>query len=277
MGQAVAILGCRSDQSLPGSGPRDGVLAHRPLARRAATPVPGTRAAGGVVTGSRRRVAVVGGAVAAVVALVLVATVAGLGGDDTPSDDGLATTAPLGSEGPDGSSAPAATVDPAAAAPVVGVEGTLERAGDDLVGRITLTNQGPGPIWIPVGTVGSSRPRLVPAAAGDGLIDLGWVVPPTPAADEDLDPPAVVFRPVAPGAAIELEATDAPPPPEALVDVGGEPVAVEGYRLCVDAFADAALVPDDRGPVEGDETAVAVEVDAIDGESTRTCGPSIEA
>jgi hypothetical protein len=220
----------------------------------------------------------VGGAAAAVVALVIVATVSGVGRGEPASDGGTTTTTrAVGPSGPGGPGAPDETVDPAAASPVVGVEGTLERAGDDLVGRITLTNQGPGPIWIPVRTVGSSRPRLVPAAAGDGLVDLGWVVPPTPAADEGLDPPAVVFRPVAPGAAIQLEATDAPPPPEALVDISGEPVAVEGYRLCVDAFADAALAPDDRGPVEGDEMAVAVEVDAIDGESTRTCGPSLQA
>jgi hypothetical protein len=87
----------------------------------------------------------------------------------------------------------------------------------------------------------------------------------------------MVFRPVAPGESLELEATDAPPPAEALVDTAGEPVTVESYRLCVDAFADVALKSDDRQPVDGAEGDVAVEVGAIVGESTRTCGPTLDA
>lgn len=159
--------------------------------------------------------------------------------------------------------------------PDVAIEGTLDRSGDDLVARVTLTNQGAAQVWVPVGQAGSTRPRLLPAAAGDGVVDLGWVVPPAPREVEGVTP-AFTFRPVAPGATLTLEATDAPPPPEALLDPAGQPVEVDAFRLCVDAFADAALPSGARTSVPGSEDVV-VEVAAIDGESSRTCGPTVAA
>ena len=65
---------------------------------------------------------------------------------------------------------------------------------------------------MPDGYEGAPRSLLLPAAVADGVVDLGWVVPPTP---EGPDVPRIVLRRVAPGASLELEAVDDPPPPEA--------------------------------------------------------------
>ncbi len=195
--------------------------------------------------------------------LVVLAVLVACGGGPPAPEDPTAT-------------APAtSTSDPPGARPNIGVGGTLERAGSDLVGRVTVTNAGRERIWVPVGRAGATRARLLPAAAGGGLVDLGWVLPPAPVDVEGLDP-AFTFRPVAAGERLELDATDAPPPPEALVDPSGAPVEVTGYRLCVDAFADAALAPEARTPVAGSADVV-VEVAAIAGETTRTCGPTLDA
>lgn len=203
---------------------------------------------------------------------LLVVVVAVLAVVDIGSDgDGSAAPSTAGSR----PNPPATPSRPAEPVPQVVVDGTLERSGEDLVARVDATNEGSKRIWIPVGTAGSTRARLLPAAAGGGILDLGWVVPPAPGEVEGVVP-SLTFRPVEPGATLGLEATDAPPPPEALVDTAGEPVEVTGYRLCVDAFADAALGEGDRTPVAGSDDVV-VEVGRLDGESTRTCGPSVEA
>ena len=112
----------------------------------------------------------------------------------------------------------------------------------------------------------------MPAAAGDGLVDLGLVVPPTP---EGVTGPSPSDR-SPPGGQLDLEITDAPPPPEALLDPAGAPVEVAGYRLCVDAFADAVVAGAARRPAIA-ERDVVVDVAAIEGESARTCGPTLDA
>lgn len=204
--------------------------------------------------------------VAALLVVVVAVVLVGRGGGGGPTGGPSSTT----------SSVPeASTSDPPGAVPEVTVDGTLERVGDDLVARVTVTNGGDERTWVPIGPAGSPRPRLVPAAAGAGIVDLGLVVPPAPGEVEGVTP-ALTFRPVAAGATLALEVTDAPPPPEALIDESGRPVEVTGYRLCVDAFADAALPEAAREPVEGTEDVV-VAVAAIDGESRRTCGPDVPA
>ncbi|MGI8940098.1 MAG: hypothetical protein ACR2JF_18155 [Iamia sp.] len=214
---------------------------------------------------SRRAVT---GAVGAVVVVILALVLLGGGaGDDAP---------PLSTPPSSASSAPSVPGS-AAAPPVASVDGTLERAGDDLAAQVTITNGGTSTLWVPVGRGPTAPPGLVPAAVGGGVVDLGWLVSPVP---EEVDgvAPTLVFRPVAPGAAVELSATDAPPPPEALVDTSGEQVTdVSVYRLCVDAFADAALAQADRTPVEGGDGDIVFEVGLIDGESSRTCGPTVPA
>ena len=207
------------------------------------------------------------GVVAAVLVAVLALALVGGGGGD-PASGPAATTGPT--------SVPAtSTSDPPGAVPQVAVGGTLERVGEDLVARVTVTNGGAEQVWVPIGPAGTPRPRLVPAAAGAGIVDVGLVVPPAPGEVEGVTP-ALTFRPVAPGATLDLDVTDAPPPPEALIDEAGRPVEITGYRLCVDAFADAALPAGERDAVEATDD-VAVAVAAIDGESSRTCGPDVPA
>lgn len=208
------------------------------------------------------------GVVGAVVVLVLALVLVGRGADDdsVPASTGSTSTSSASSDS-----------GPVAQPPVVAVDGTLERAGEELAARVTITNGGLERLWVPVGREAGSPSGLVPAAVGGGVVDLGWLVPPLP---EEVDgaAPTLVFRSVEPGASLELSATDAPPPPEALVDTSGEQVIdIAVYRLCVDAFADAALAPAERTPVEGRAGEVVFEVSRIDGESSRTCGPNVPA
>lgn len=229
--------------------------------------MPPSSAPGAQASSSRRRV--VAAVVAALVVAVLVVGLVGGGGGDGAAEDPTATTsAPPVTE-------PGAGDPPTVVAPQVAVAGTLERAGSDLVARVTVTNAGTETAWVPIGPDGAVQPLLVPAAAGDGLVDLGLVVPPSPVGVEGADP-AFTFRPVPPGGQLDLEVTDAPPPPDALLDPAGEPVEVSGFRLCVDAFADAALPAEARRPVEGGADVV-VDVAAIEGEASRTCGPTLDA
>lgn len=222
------------------------------------------------LTSSRRRV--VAAVVAALVVAVLVVGLVGGGGGDGSADDPPPTTSAPPAADPGATSG---TGDPVGVAPQVAVAGTLDRAGSDLVARVTVTNAGTETAWVPIGPEGAAQPLLVPAAAGDGLVDLGLVVPPSPVGVEGADP-AFTFRPVPPGGQLDLEVTDAPPPPEALLDPAGDPVEVSGFRLCVDAFADAALPAGARRPVDGGADVV-VDVAAIVGEASRTCGPTLDA
>ncbi len=199
--------------------------------------------------------------------VVVVVLVGGGGGGDVA--DGSSSTSPSASAP---SSAGSVPVGPA---PQVAVAGTLERQGADLHAEVRVTNAGPETVWVPIGPGASSAPLLQPAAAGDGVVDLGYVVPPAPVGVEGVEP-AFTFRPVAPGALLELESTDAPPPPDALVDPSGAPVEVTTYRLCVDAFAEASLPAGARRPV-GDGPDVEVDAAAIEGEASRTCGPTLAA
>lgn len=209
------------------------------------------------------------GAVGAVVVVILALVLLGGGAGDDPPPPSIPPSST--------SSAPSVPSGPGSAAgpPVASVDGTLERAGDDLAAQVTITNGGVERLWVPVGRDPAAAPGLVPAAVGGGVVDIGWLVPPLP---EEVDgvAPTLVFRPVEPGASLELSATDAPPPPEALVDTSGEQVTdIAVYRLCIDAFANAALAGANPIPVEESDGDVVFEVSLIDGESSRTCGPTV--